>query len=241
MTERERTQIHDWLEQGTELLAEHVAELPDVDFRGPSRLPGWTRAHVIAHLVGNAGALMNMVTWARTGVETRMYASREARDAAIEEGSQDPPEWLRAEFTDSARRLEEALDELPEEALSARLFHPKRGAFPASDLPWLRTVEVWLHLVDLNVGRTCADLPADLVDALLERTCADLTAAGEAPALRLVATDRDAATWTVGEAPAAVEVIGPASDLLGWLTGRDPGARLRTGTDEDLPGLPAWL
>ena len=58
--------------------------IEDGDLRAESLLPGWTRAHVLAHLANNADALVNLLTWARTGVETPMYASPEAREAGIE-------------------------------------------------------------------------------------------------------------------------------------------------------------
>ncbi|GAB3208569.1 maleylpyruvate isomerase family mycothiol-dependent enzyme [Marinactinospora thermotolerans] len=239
MPQLEPKQIQSWLEQGTERFAERIAGLPDADFRVPSRLPGWTRAHVIAHLVANAGALLNLVAWARTGVQTPMYPSPEERDAQIEEGAQDPPEWLRAEFADSARRLSEALAGLGEAEPDTVLTDARGAEITARDLPWERVVEVWLHLVDLNAGDSCADLPAELVDALLDRAAGDLSQRPGCPALHLVATDRRR-TWEVAGEGEVAEVTGPAADLLGWLTGRERGTRLRTGTEREAPRPPAW-
>jgi maleylpyruvate isomerase len=33
----------------------------------PSALPGWSRAHVLTHVARNADAMINLLTWARTG------------------------------------------------------------------------------------------------------------------------------------------------------------------------------
>src|SRR5256885_15091039 len=53
----------------------------------PSLLPGWTRGHVLTHVARNGDGLGNLLRWARTGTETPMYASREARRADIEAGA----------------------------------------------------------------------------------------------------------------------------------------------------------
>ena len=67
---------------GEELLARAVGKADPL--AAPSLLPGWSRAHVVAHVAGNAVALLNLLTWARTGVETPMYADDAARNADIE-------------------------------------------------------------------------------------------------------------------------------------------------------------
>ncbi len=36
----------------------------------PSLLPGWSRGHVVAHVALNAHSNVNLMNWARTGVET---------------------------------------------------------------------------------------------------------------------------------------------------------------------------
>jgi maleylpyruvate isomerase len=57
---------------------------------GPSRLPGWTRGHVVCHVARNAEGLVRLLHWARTGIETPMYPSAEARVADIEAGAGRP-------------------------------------------------------------------------------------------------------------------------------------------------------
>ena len=71
----------------TDRLLAQVAELDDKDIAAPSRLPGWTRGHVLSHLARQAPALERLLEWARTGVETPQYPSRRARDAEIEAGA----------------------------------------------------------------------------------------------------------------------------------------------------------
>ena len=45
---------------------------------------------MLTHIARNADALTNLFTWARTGVETPMYPSREVRNATIEAQSGRP-------------------------------------------------------------------------------------------------------------------------------------------------------
>ena len=80
-----------WAADGTRLVVAALADLRDDGFPAPSLLPGWTRAHVVAHLARNAEALTRLATWARTGVETPMYVSPEQRDAEIETSARQPP------------------------------------------------------------------------------------------------------------------------------------------------------
>lgn len=156
-----------WLSQGTELFLGTLAELSDDQLTGPVALPGWTGRHVVGHVHANAGALGRLTQWAATGVETPMYASRERRDAEIEELAQLPPATLRELVATSAAALDAALDALPEAAWSARVRTAQGRDAPAREIPWMRCREVFVHAVDLGGRTTFADLPPDVVTALL--------------------------------------------------------------------------
>ena len=70
---------------------------------GASLLPGWTRAHVVGHLIGNAEGLTRLLQWARTGQHTPQYPDQQSRDAGIEKAVGQPADLL-------AARLREATD-----------------------------------------------------------------------------------------------------------------------------------
>ncbi|WP_275562766.1 maleylpyruvate isomerase N-terminal domain-containing protein [Streptomyces sp. 5-6(2022)] len=72
--------------------------MTDVGFARPSALPGWSRAHLVAHVARDADALVNLLNWARTGVDSSMYASADQRAREIEEDARRRPEDLRAEL-----------------------------------------------------------------------------------------------------------------------------------------------
>src|SRR5947209_4673969 len=61
---RDTADVH----ESTDRLLVSLDKLDDDAVGEPSLLPGWTRGHVLAHLARNADALVNLLTWARTGV-----------------------------------------------------------------------------------------------------------------------------------------------------------------------------
>src|SRR3954454_14241208 len=94
-----------WWADGERAVARLVDGLSDDDLARPSALPDWSRAHVVAHLARNADALVNLLTWARTGVETPMYPSRQARDEGIAATAAQSPADLRADYATAGGRL----------------------------------------------------------------------------------------------------------------------------------------
>jgi maleylpyruvate isomerase len=223
-----------WLSEGTARFVSLVDDLDDAELGAPSRLPGWTRAHVVGHVARNADALCRLAAWAATGVETPMYPDREARAAEIEATAKLPAPELRADVVASAGRLAEALAGLPADRLDVRVRGATGRELPAAELPWLRVREVWLHGLDLAAGAGPADLPADLVDVLLDDVTAGLAAKPGCAAVLLAPTDRDH-EWRLapGGAEPDTTVTATAAELVTWLTGR----HAITGA----PALPAWL
>jgi len=51
-----------WAADGTRLVVARLADLRDDGFTAPSLLPGWTRAHVAAHLARNVEALIRLAS-----------------------------------------------------------------------------------------------------------------------------------------------------------------------------------
>jgi maleylpyruvate isomerase len=228
-----------WMREGTERVLADVAGLPDAAFDGATALPGWSRRFLLAHIAANADALRNLVHWARTGEERRMYASPEQRAAGIEAGAQLPAARLRAWITTSASALAADLDGLGggpagDAAWDAKVITAKGLARPASEIPWMRDRELFIHAVDLNAGTTFGDLPPDFLTALLDDVTTRRTATGGGPALLLAATDTGHG-WEVGGTGSPIPVSAPLADLAAYLTGR-PVPALRSA-----PALPAWL
>ena len=115
------TQALAWAADGAAHLRGMMTRMGDDAFAKPSSLPDWTRAHVLTHVARNADAMVNLVTWARTGVPTPAYPSRDERDADIETGAGRTPAEIRADLIASSNRLAAAVREMPEQAWSARI------------------------------------------------------------------------------------------------------------------------
>jgi len=233
---REVSAAVDALTASTHTLQRTIADLRDDQAREPSLLPDWTRGHVLTHVARNADALCNLVTWARTGVETPMYTSREKRSADIEAGSGRPANELVRDVTESHERLGAAIAEVPDEAWETEITWGKDGRRSAAALiPKLRRVEVEVHHVDLDLDYTLAHLPADFVLSLLARTANDLSEREDLAGFVLVGNDNEG-RWTVGVG--GPEITGTPPSLLGWVLGRTDGIGVHS--EEPLPHLGPW-
>ncbi|MFC8589924.1 maleylpyruvate isomerase family mycothiol-dependent enzyme [Streptomyces atroolivaceus] len=215
--------------EATDRLLSATGKMDDGAVAEPSRLPGWSRGHVLAHLSRNADALVNVLQG------RPMYANSETRDAEIE---RDAPRLLAEHLSDlrtsGARFL--AAAEAP--ADWSRTVTLRNGVTDsASRVPFRRWVEIELHHVDLGVGHELEDLPEEFVtrenDFLAERF------AGHPDVVPTTAFTEDGQLWTTGGGAegAPVTVRGSAADILGWLCGRRDGSAL-TVTDGSLPALP---
>lgn len=226
-----------WLRAGTGRLVSTVDELTDAALAVPSLLPGWPRATLLAHLALNAGALRNLLAWARTGVETPMYRSQEQRDGDIARLAAAPAAVVRAEFHAGTAALDADLAALPDACWAAPVRTARGRPVPASEIPWMRTREVWVHLIDLAAGVGFADLPADVLGALLDDAAALMsTRPGAVPVIaRPPAGDR---AWAFGPAPTAT-VTAELPDLCAWALGRARAAGAKV--DPSWPTLPDWL
>ena len=224
-------QVLRWWADGELAVAGRLDALDDDELAEPSGLPGWTRAHVVAHLARNADALVNLLTWARTGVETPMYPSREVRDSGIETTAAQLPEELRADYAAACARLAVAIETMPTTAWTATVRSGQGKEVPATDIPWMRAKEVWVHGVDLRAGLTFDDLPPELGVALVDDVLTLFASRDQTPDATIVATDVDR-TWGSGSA----RVEGPVTAIAAWLTRNDA-----SGLHEEVPPAPAWL
>lgn len=230
---------HTWDEvsEATDALIETIESLPEGAQFEPSLCAGWTRGHVITHIARNAEGIGNLVTWAVTRVETPMYASAEARNAAIEAGAGRSMKTLRDDVRNASTWL----------GLGARALSPKddetllmiHGTMPdrASGLATRRLREVVYHHVDLLAGYGFADAPPEQVAFFLTGEINTLAARPEAPPMIL--RTEDGMDYVVGDIELAGDrtayISGSRAGLLGWLArGLTDGVTCAT----PLPQLP---
>jgi maleylpyruvate isomerase len=192
------TTTRTWLDDGTKLFLGCVERLSDDDFAASTRLPGWSRAHVVAHVHHNSEALQRLLHWARTGERTPMYAGVEQRNAEIETSAGMEPAELRRRVQKSADDLAAAIGGLPEAAWANEVQTAQGRTVPATEVIWMRTREVAVHAVDLDAGTTFADLPDDLNTALAVDVVRKRGAGGEAAVLAEWLTGRSVETPVLG-------------------------------------------
>jgi maleylpyruvate isomerase len=229
--------------EATDRLLASAAALSDADVREPSLLPGWTRGHVLTHVARNGDGLGNLLRWARTGIPTPMYASREARRADIETGAGRPAADLAADVQATAIAFAAEAASLPDEAWAAQVQGltgppiPGRGA-----LDW-RLREVEIHHVDLAAGYRPGDWPEEFVAASLPGVAGEFAGREDTPSCLLQPDGSGLGPFQIGpERPAAPQVLvqGPPASLLAWLIGRGDGSDLREPGGGALPVLPPW-
>jgi maleylpyruvate isomerase len=227
----------DEIDRLAELLTSRLDGLTDEQVRGPSRLPGWTRGHVLAHIAGVGNAVARQIENATAGRQTVDFydGGQAGRDAAIEAAAADPAATHVARVGTTLARLRKAFARLTTAVLDQPTGHRGR---PVSALvrTWWR--EVGIHLTDLDLG-----VDHSVWDAAFRAHLADHLA-GRVPRgvqLHLAAMDTGERR-TLGDGELVV-ASGSANDLMAWLAGREPIGQVtfeRAGIEVPPPELGPW-
>jgi maleylpyruvate isomerase len=133
-----------------------LSRLADEDCRQPSRLPGYSRGHVIAHLVNKADAHTVIFGGPPAGEVRRLHPEGYDPDAAADAAAKRSAINLHRDLEQALGRLEAAWDAL-DQALWDRTAIMSAGSRTMGEIVGhhLRNVEV--HHVDLDIGYTVAD------------------------------------------------------------------------------------
>jgi len=182
-------------------LLEHLRDNP-FDAHEPSRLPGWNRAQVLTHLARNADGHRRMIEGAARGEVLEQYQGGvEGRNAGIDAGADVTAGEALEDFATATAALEAAWATTDWQGFGRRTL---AGDSPIGRLPFLRTREVSLHGIDLDVGIELSDLDPRYVDLEMNRL-QTLWPARQTP--------------EQSSLPPAAVALAPI-DRLGWLTGR---------------------
>ncbi|MFI7340770.1 maleylpyruvate isomerase family mycothiol-dependent enzyme [Streptomyces sp. NPDC050085] len=227
--------------EATDRLLAAVSTLDNAATAEPSRLPGWSRGHVLAHLARNADALVNVL------VGRPMYVSAEARDADIE---RDAPRDLRTQVDDVHESAERFQAVGAEDADWSRTVELRNGVKDTvSNVPFRRWIEVELHHVDLGIGYELEDLSEEFTQREINFLARRFRDHPGLPPLLIKQDDGRMISTGAVQSPSVAEiedgavpplgtvVTGRQADLLGWLSGRRDGAALSTDRGP-LPALP---
>ena len=223
------------LADADQALVRTVDGLAEAAYAEPSLLPGWTRAHVVAHLALNAEGLAGVLHGAHVGQPQAMYASPEARDSDIEDLATAPPADLRERLLAGTARFADAMTAMHEADWDGRFERTPGGPeFALVNAPLMRVREVEIHHADLAAGYAAADWPEGFRVVLLQ----SMTKRPYPAPFSVRPTDLDR-TWTYGEGDGGPVVSGTSAALGWWLTGRGTGDGLTSDTNE-LPEVESW-
>jgi maleylpyruvate isomerase len=175
-----------------------LAPLTDDDFRSPSLLPRYSRAHVVTHLANKAKAHVEILGGPAAGEIRQLHPDGHDPDLAADVGAARSAAELRSDLTQSLERLEVAWD-----ALDPPMWD-RQGIMAAGPRTMaeivthhLRNVEV--HHVDLDIGYRVADWPPIFVEGELPKRLRSLPDRAD---------HADLLAWLIGRAPAP-ELFGP--------------------------------
>lgn len=198
----------------THLLLGRTIGYSEADWAQPSRLPGWTRSHVAAHIVANARHLLAAYEELAAGAVSvdlsPVAADEEAHE--LELGALDDGLTLQIALDTSAGALDDAMaGSVPADA-TVRL---KSGQVVAANLiPLVRLHEVTLHYFDLAPGSDDISLDPGIANELLAFQVSRMRST-DLPRVRVLSHEGFDAR--LGDSGDAARVTGPAADLVVWL------------------------
>ena len=225
----------DQIAEADRRLVRTVDGFSDDDLAAPSLLPGWSRAHVVAHLALNGEGLARVLTGQRRGTPQPMYDSPEARDTDIEELAGSDAAGLRERFLKATKEFEQAVAAMTVDAESAHFERTPGGpSFRVGNVPLMRVREVEIHHADLGASYSHLDWSDDFSAVLVE----SMTKRPYAEPFRVQARDLDRA-WQLGDGEGGTVVAGDAAALGWWLTGRGDGEGVESDSGT-LPEVGAW-
>ncbi|MGC0328675.1 maleylpyruvate isomerase [Streptomyces sp. SAI-170] len=219
--------------RSAERLCATAARLDETRLRAPSRLTGWTRADVLAHVARSADAYVRLLDAARTG-GTTARADAAALAEAQDKAAALPADALAGDLRASLDRFTGRARAMPGPAWDAMVTALAGWPHPA----WFTLVrclrELETHHVDLGTGYGTSDWPTSYVTWALGDTLAALAGRGF-PLASVEAVDLGR-IWTLS--PHGPDLAAPGHVLLGWLSGRTRAADL--GVSGPLPEPPKW-
>ncbi|MDO5683747.1 MAG: maleylpyruvate isomerase family mycothiol-dependent enzyme [Propionibacteriaceae bacterium] len=208
-----------------------IESLSDAEMAAPSLAEGWSRADVVAHLVGNARALSRLVDWAVTGKEQAMYSSMEARNAEIAELAALPPAELKKTLREATAAFAATADQLRSGKLATEEVAMASGPVNAYLLPAYRISEIIVHHYDLDTVWTIEEADIDALEDALELAVDRISKRDDYPALSIETDEGE--SYAIGSGGPTLK--GGRDAVLGWITrGTTDGLRV----DGELPERP---
>ncbi len=165
-------------------LSASVHDLSVVALAAPSRLPGWSVAHVLTHLARNADSVVRRLEGARQGRLVQQYAGGKARRAEeIASGAARTPETIKRDVVRTSEEVDQAFENCPADLWDAPILLGSGEKRPASQLVESRWREVEIHHVDLGLSYGHSDWDDAFVTRFLPNVLQSLSSRADATAL----------------------------------------------------------
>ena len=152
--------------RGTAYFARKLSELSDDDLDAASRVPGWSRRHVVAHVSYQARHLARLVEAARHGKALERLVEPDNQNEDVVFGATLPTHALRHLFHHSEVHLNVEWRDLSGAGWSASVTSLDGRAVAVRDTPLMRAREIWQCGVDLRNGGGARDFPPELMESL---------------------------------------------------------------------------
>lgn len=227
-------------EAAIDRLLASAAALSDDQMREPSLLPGWSRGHVLTHVARGGDGLVNLLTWAETGIETPQYPSAEARAADIEAGAGRSADEITADVAGSAKTLIARARALPDDAWLTEVRTIRGPTHPAWFVLNRRLFEIEVHHADLSCAYGPSSWPDWFVSDELYRVTGEYTQNPASPAAVLTDVNSGRQYFLRASDASATAVTGSGYALLAWLIGRESDAELTVDPEGPLPQIPSY-
>lgn len=138
-----------------EALVDALQTMPEPDPTAPSRLPGWSIAHVMTHIARNADGVLSVFSGRH-----QYPHGLEGRNADIETGAVRSWGELVDDVVSRSQAVAAAMAERTDWSGTVQMLPGERAT---AQVPLLRQREVEVHRVDLGLGHEFSDMPADYV------------------------------------------------------------------------------
>ena len=228
-------QVRERKREATQALLGDTIRLGDDQWQEPSRLAGWTRAHVATHVARNAEAFQRAVEALLAGRPRMLYSSRSRADEDIEVGSRRTGLDLQIDLDTTAGQLNAAFDGLEASGIMTPTPITERLRVPPQWWVVARLSEVVLHHIDLACGLEIERIDLQLARWLLGWELVRAAGDQQLPPLDIIAGSGIRGRVGPLDRKSLGTVSGSDADLVGWLSGRADKRRLAGSPLATLP------
>lgn len=226
-------QIVDAVREHTHSLLGLTITFSNEEWAAPSRLPGWTRSHVAAHIAADARGLTRVCEALAESRSEKMYDSDLDKTLEIERGSLASGVELQIRLDETAGLLDRCWAQVANETRDVTLRAGYR--IPARLLPMARLYELVLHTFDLKPDAPALQVSPEVSPFLLQFGADQIGESPVLPAITLIADEGVETRVGAGDSP--VTVTGSSAALLAWLTRGVRSENLEGAFEIDVNGL----